>query len=318
MTTLRFMSWNWNCFSDGRNHRKADLIRRLAPDVVALQEVDKPGYDDIERLLSAWTPVMPPVWDDPEESVDLKGNRLPSTALLISEELTFEPADAPALDVWKTAPPRAGLEFGDREDDANTPEARSIVGAHVHVGGTSVFCVSAHPPHAAGRGDERVARILRKRRTYEVLREYVRGRNVVLGMDANAWIDPEPEEVGKFDVALLPLAARTRDLPELDQTDIGLFLENGFVDGEADEAEPRDALRIWLGADKERRNQILQRRPFGPWAITYNRSSNFARPDRRDLVMVSKDVKVLEVEHSYEDSLAAGSDHSYVLCDLEI
>ncbi|MFM7617823.1 MAG: hypothetical protein ACKO72_10250, partial [Actinomycetes bacterium] len=117
---------------------------------------------------------------------------------------------------------------------------------------------------AAGRGDDRVARILRKRRTYEVLRQYIRNTTVVLGMDANAWIDPEPEDAS-FGGQILRLAERDRDLPELDQTDIGLFLENGFVEGETDDAEPRDALRIWLEADKRRRAEILARRPFGPW-----------------------------------------------------
>jgi len=318
MTTLRFMSWNWNCFSDGRNHRKLDLIRRKAPHVVALQEIDSPAFEAIDALRKDWALVVPPLWDHPTASRDPKGQRLPSTALMIRRELSFVPAVGPAFDAWESAPSRAGLGFGAGDERPMTmPEPRSILGAYVRVGGRDVLVVSAHPPHAAGRGDDRIARILRKRRTYEVLRQYVRGTTAVVGMDANAWIDPEPED-DSFGGALQPLAARTRDLPELDQTDIGLFLENGFVDGEADEAEPRDALRIWLEADEERRKQILQRRPFGPWAITYNRSSNFARPDRRDLVMVSKDVKVLEVEHSYEDSLAAGSDHSYVLCDLEI
>ena len=183
----------------------------------------------------------------------------------------------------------------------------------------SLLVVSAHAPHAAGEGDERVRRILRKRRTYEVLRQFIGGRGpVVLGIDANAWIDPEPDELGVFGGPLVPLAERDRPDPSIDQSDIGQFLDNGFVDGEYEPDEPRDALRRWLKGNPDRRAEVLARRPYGPWAVTYNRSANYARPDRRDIVMVSSEIEVRNVEHDYEDSLAAGSDHSYVLCDLEV
>ena len=164
--------------------------------------------------------------------------------------------------------------------DGTIPEPRAIVGAFVRVGGTRTMVVAAHPPHAAGEGDERVARVLRKRRTYEVLRQYVhRATPLVIGMDANAWIDPEPTEK-TFGQPLPTLADRVRDEPSLDQTDIGVFLDNGFVDGEIDETAPRDALHVWLEADKGRRDEVLARRPYGPWAVTYNRSANYARPDQ--------------------------------------
>lgn len=41
-------------------------------------------------------------------------------------------------------------------------------------------------------------------------------------------------------------------------------------------------------------------------------------PDRFDVVMVSPSVEVTSMEHGYEDALAAGSDHAYVMADLDV
>lgn len=312
MATLRFMSWNWNCFSDGQNERKLALIDRLNPSVVALQEVDRAAWTFLKESAEDWTAYMPSGWATDEWAEDGRKQPIPSTALLVRSGMTVSPIEPPDLSAWTKPTGRWSREFSATfaGDDTEQPEHRAFMGAQVAVGDAVVTVVSAHPPHAAADGPEQEARrILRKRRTYEVLRQWIADKTpLVIGMDANAWIDS----------GLEPLSDGPKIDPGNAQHDIGMFLYNGFIDGEEDVAAPRDAFRIWLAENDVARKDIETRRPFGPWAMTYIRSTQYARADRRDLVMVSRGIAVTNVEHNYEDSLAAGSDHSYVLCDLEI
>lgn len=312
MGTLRFMSWNWNCFSDGQNERKLALIGRLRPHVVALQEIDRAAWRFLEKSAAGWSIHMPSGWDTDGWAVDGRSQPLPSTALLVRSGIAVSPIEPPPLSAWRNPTGLWSREFAAKfgGDDTEHPEHRAFMGAQVAIGGAVVTVVSAHPPHAAADGPEQEARrILRKRRTYEVLRQWVAGKSpLVLGMDANAWIDS----------GLEPLSEGPQHDPNNAQFDIGLFLNNTFIAGHEDPSSPRDAFRVWLAANPDVSEEIAARRPFGPWAMTYIRSTQYARADRRDLVMISDGVRVTHVDHSYEDSVAAGSDHSYVLCDLEV
>jgi hypothetical protein len=220
--------------------------------------------------------------------------------------------EPPNLDSWRTAHVRAQADFTpdfERKDDA-MPDHRSFVGATMRIGDREVILVSAHGPHAAARDkDLAKLRVMLKRRTYAVLRDWLSGRSpLVLGIDANAWAD-SGEHLLEEELSLGDGGP---------QDDIMMFVQNGYLPGMEDLTDPKDAFRMWLDANEDARDEIIAKRPYGPWATTYNRSMNHPRPDRRDLVMVSRDIGVTRVEHDYESSLAAGSDHSYVLCELEI
>jgi hypothetical protein len=50
--------------------------------------------------------------------------------------------------------------------------------------------------------------------------------------------------------------------------------------------------------------------------VTFVRGTTRKVADRFDAIMAATTFAVQQVEHSYEDSVSAGSDHSYVLAQL--
>ncbi len=201
-------------------------------------------------------------------------------------------ATAPPVDDW------GGL--GGPPDAVPPPE--SLVAAVVRVDGLDLTIVSAHPPNAAGRGLDRQWRVARKLRTYAALEQWVTGREpLLLGMDANAWIDTT---CSPFEP---PVYADEPQRPIME-----FFLEQPSRHG------LRDAFRSWLEEHPEELDEIRRRRPHGPLATTYVRGSNYPVPDRFDVVMVSPSVKVNSISHGYEDALAAGSDHAFVVAEVDI
>lgn len=286
MSDLRFVTWNWNVFNPGRMADKLALLERLQPDVAALQEVSRataaalrahfPGATVLEGLSRS-------AWD---------GARANGAALLIRRGVDV---------VHDITPPLVGWEDVDGPDDA-IPPPEPLVAAVIRVGEAEVAVASAHPPHAAGRGAERQWRVVRKLRTYAALESWVNGRDpMVLGMDANAWIDTGAPP---FDASVYA------DDPQ--RPIMEFLLERPSRHG------LRDAFRSWLGDHPDELEEIRRRRPHGPLATTYVRGGNHPVPDRFDVVMVSPSVEVASVEHGYEDSLAAGSDHAYVVADLTL
>lgn len=329
MTSLRFMSWNWNCFSDNRNDLKADLIERQNPrvHVVALQEVDRPAIRMLKERFEPWELVLPEGWDP--EGVPSPD---PGVALMLAPDVSVVQRLVPDLTAWRAVGAPAHDDYplevdgidGDHPD--SMPEHRYFVGARVAVGSEAIDVVSAWPPHSAGKGAAAERRVLGKRRSYAVLRAWLRSMDrIVLGIDANAWVDPGALK----DPRLRWDPTKPRLLGE-QQDDVGAFVHNGFLRSDLernsewpeDRELPRDAFRVWLSDDAPERKalvaDLLKRRPYGPLATTFVRGSNHPYADRRDLVMISNGVRVTRVDHNYEDSVAAGSDHSYVLCDLEV
>ncbi len=58
-------------------------------------------------------------------------------------------------------------------------------------GNIKIDVVSGHPPHAAGRGEDRLRRAERKVRTYSALKAWLnnrRDRIVIVGLDGYSWI----------------------------------------------------------------------------------------------------------------------------------
>lgn len=82
-----------------------------------------------------------------------------------------------------------------------------------------------------------------------------------------------------------------------------------------------DAFRLWLRQNPDALAEILEARPLGPLAITHRtgkRKLSPGTPRRFDSVWVSNDFSVVGVDHPYERSIQAGSDHSAVVVDLQL
>jgi endonuclease/exonuclease/phosphatase family metal-dependent hydrolase len=285
-SNLRFVTWNWNVFNPGRTASKLALLERLQPDVAALQEVSRPTAEALRQHFPGCV-----VLEGLSRS-EWQGGRANGAALFIRNGLEVVDAEQPPMEGWDGV---AGAP------DA-VPPPESLVAAVVRCGGRDITVASAHPPNAAGRGDEREWRVARKLRTYAALETWVSGRDpVVLGMDANAWIDSvgSPFEAPVYDDdPQRPIMEFLREQPS----------RHGL----------RDAFRSWLDDHPDVLEEIRRRRPNGPLATTYVRGGNYPVPDRFDVVMVSPSVEVVSVEHGYEDALAAGSDHAFVTAELAV
>ena len=281
MTTIRFATWNLNCFTNERTRRKIDLLLRHDWDVAMLQEV---APSEFEAFLHR------PDWSvfRSEPRVDLeRPGRQPRTAILLRSHVTNGVVRE--------------LDFPQPNAGCWSVEPHSITAVDCTIGEVSITAISAHPPHAADRDSERRRkRIARKVGTYGVLDRFLATHpNAVLGLDANAWVDGDPFLENAVD----------RDE---EQEFVMRFLRSET------EHSHRDALRAWLDDHPEALAEIRDRRPAGPLALTYVRGGNRPTGDRFDLFMVPLRSQVLEIEHNYEDAVAAGSDHALVTMTLEL
>lgn len=284
MTSLRFVTWNWNLFNPNRFEDKVALLERLSPDVVALQEITSGVAAQLQQRFSGSTLI------EGLANSKWEGRNANGAALLIRQGIQILDSSIPAL---------IGPESSLGADDA-VPE-QTFVAAKVAIGGNECFVTSAHPMNAAGNGADRERKVSRKLKTYAAIEKWVGvNKPVVLGMDANAWIDT---------------ACSPFDPPVFngDQQEMMHFFYDGPV-----RHGMIDAFRSWLNAHPEEIAAIKLRRPKGPLATTYVRGGNYPVADRFDVVMISDGFTVTSIEHGYEDSLAAGSDHGYVLCELEL
>lgn len=194
--------------------------------------------------------------------------------------------------------------------ERSAPHHGTLVWALVRLPDNSeVHIVSAHPAHAAGKGADRQRRVQRKLRAYAALERWIDGRDPSLvGMDANAWIDG-----GRGDRLFDTDFAENDSDRANDQRDINRFFHDG-----SNRHGHRDAYRSWLEAAPGRMEEIRARRPEGPLAVTFVRGTTRKVADRFDIVMASPSIRVHNVTHAYDDSVAAGSDHSYVHANLEL
>jgi endonuclease/exonuclease/phosphatase family metal-dependent hydrolase len=81
----------------------------------------------------------------------------------------------------------------------------------------------------------------------------------------------------------------------------------------------RDVLRTWLEDHPEEFNRLMSSRPDGPLAVSHNtgHKGKFV-PRRYYHIWASPEFGVAGVRYSYDESIAAGSDHSLVVADLEL
>ena len=82
-----------------------------------------------------------------------------------------------------------------------------------------------------------------------------------------------------------------------------------------------DALRRWLALHPNEMDSLRASKPSGPLAITHwtgRRRASPGTPRRFDSVWVSRHWVVRNIEHLYDEGIAAGSDHAPVLVDLDL
>ncbi|GEM_PF-1488330 len=305
--TFGLLSWNFCVWTNSRNGQKVEFLNGLDWSIALLQEVSPDAVEAIRSGIPGVSVVSgvdllqaladPAQQKEPATRVRdfgcailaRNGAKIHSSGLIPSAEL--DPASK--LDLSK---------FG----DASRPLVESLLWAQVQLpDGTVINAVAAHPPHSAGKGEDRAMRIERKLRTYAALERWVKNRtNVVVGIDGNAWIDTACDD--PFDSPAIP---KTRDDP---QQAVSEF----FYDG-TERHGLQDVYRVWLHQDPARIDAIRSRRSLGPLAVTFVRGTTRKVADRFDAIMASRAFPVQQVDHSYEDSVSAGSDHSYVLALLD-
>jgi hypothetical protein len=305
--TFGVISWNFCVWTNSRNEQKVKFLDSLDWSIALLQEVSPEAVDAIRSgipgvsVVSGVELLRDQTSNPLPEAVATKvrdfgcailarnGAKILESGLIPSAELDPESK----LDLTK---------FG----DASLPLVESLLQAQVKLPDRTVIeAVAAHPPHSAGKGEDRAMRIERKLRTYAALERWVTvPPNVVVGIDGNAWIDTACMD--PFDLLAIP---KTREDPQIAVSDF-------FYDG-PERHGLQDVYREWLHQDPARIDAIQSRRPLGPLAVTFVRGTTRKVADRFDAIMASEAFTVQQVEHSYEDSVSAGSDHSYVLARLD-
>lgn len=290
VTQFGVLSWNWCVWTANRDHDKVALMDRLHWSVALLQET---ATEALARIALQF----------PEAEIasgrDLTNGLYGTDPAYGASVVTRN--GARILDSGLV--PFDGTSSGWRPDSEPMPE--SMVWAHIQlVDRTELLAVAAHAPHSAGSGDDQSRRVQRKVRTYKALEQWLRDQSlpVVVGIDGNCWIDG-----GVDDLFGEP------SVPRGPQEEVNRF----FYDG-PERHGVRDVYRDWLFEDRARLQAVQQRRPNGPLAVTYVRGTTRKVADRFDAILASPDVKVRSVEHSYEDAVSAGSDHSYVCATLEV
>ena len=305
--TFGVISWNFCVWTNSRNEQKVKFLDGLDWSIALLQEVSPEAVEAFRSGISGVTVVS-----GVELLRDQTGNPLPEAPATRVRDFgcaILARNGAKILDSGLI--PSAELDSDSKLDlskfgDASLPLVESLVWARVQMpDGTVIEAVAAHPPHSAGKGEDRAMRIERKLRTYAALERWVTVRpNVVVGIDGNAWIDTACKD--PFDLLAIP---KTREDPQIAVSDF-------FYDG-PERHGLQDVYREWLHQDPARIDAIHSRRPHGPLAVTFVRGTTRKVADRFDAIMASPAFAVQQVDHSYEDSVSAGSDHSYVLAQLE-
>ena len=299
------ISWNFCVWTNSRNEQKVEFLDGLDWSIALLQEVSPEAVEALRSGIAGVTVVSGV--DLLREQAD-PAQKEPATRVRDFGCAILARNGAKILDSGLI--PSAELDPDSKSDltifgDASLPLIESLLWAQVHLlDGTVIEAVAAHPPHSAGKGEDRAKRIERKLRTYAALERWVKDRpNVVVGIDGNAWIDAACAD--RFSARPSPVP------PDDPQIAVSKF----FYDG-PERHGLQDVYRAWLHLDPARIDAIRSRRPSGPLAVTFVRGTTRKVADRFDAIMASPAFAVQQVEHSYEDSVSAGSDHSYVLAQL--
>ncbi|MFN8027351.1 MAG: hypothetical protein U0W40_13635 [Acidimicrobiia bacterium] len=193
---------------------------------------------------------------------------------------------------------RDGLALTDPEPLTGLPRPGRGMGATVEGWDVPISVCSWHAPNAAASGPA-----IKMQGYLAFLGWIARQRAAtVVGFDSNHW-----ETSTELDLTWPSDPAH------------GWYLEQRFF-GATPPHGLRDAYRDYLRSnDAEYRRLRETLPPNGPLAITYTRGSKQRpTPDRFDYVFISEDFKCAGVDHRYDASLDAGSDHALVIAELAL
>jgi hypothetical protein len=172
---LRLLDWNLNAFTTDRTAENLDRLEPVDFDVATLQELLPRSIHEVHERFpdcELFTRTPSDLWPRPASrrqcGVLVRRSLAPSGPVPIACDETPRPT---------RAKPDVPCE--------------ALVGVEITVGGVRLAVVSAHPPHAAGEGEEHVWRLRGKLLTYEALDRWLSTAEtpVVVGMDSNWWMD---------------------------------------------------------------------------------------------------------------------------------
>ena len=278
---MRLVSWNINYRGRKTAERQGNLLRELAPHLILLQEVNPVSSEVLRDAAGA---------DWMVRAIDLR---------------TQEPDDSPVRQRGVAIAGR-GLPAPCRSwllDEIRLSERVLLI--EIETEGTPFIAVSYHAPPGVNWG-------IVKPRQAVAFASWLSTRNgpMLFGADANTPLIDAPD------------FANTRT--HWHTGDPRLLGEPGddLLFGHKKGHDLEDALRRWLAFPSSRdERDRLGAGPTGPLATTYwtVKGKNLPGTERRyDSVWVSRHWAVRKVEHLYERSVAAGSDHAAVLVELDL
>lgn len=296
---MRFgaITWNMCVWTEKRNHLKFALLDRLDWHIATLQEVSPSTLAALRERVDGDVVGASGFDADPDSGADVVDY---GCAIATRQGATIIDSGLVPIDDSEDGPWIEG----------STPHHGTLVWARVRLpDDTELDVVSAHPAHAYGKGDDRRRRVERKLRAYAALERWMAHRDLsIVGMDANAWIDGARRD----QLFNSTFTETDRDRGD-EQRGINLFFQDSV-----NRHGHHDAYRLWLEADPSRLTAVRQHRPEGPLAVTFVRGSHRKVADRFDAILATPSIRVLNVAHAYDDSVAAGSDHSYVHATVEV
>lgn len=281
MARFRFMSWNvcWSTPARDR-HRQVELVREIAPDLLALQEVRQPVVRRFAALFAWEVFAIGPVpgdryWKTRQGTAVLGGHR---TRLEGQELIAPTWFDLPDEQSWKAN------RFSRRATWARV--SIDGCGQTLQVGSLhaspATKPILEHKPWFHGG----VARWLQHR-----------DEPWLFGIDANA---------------------PGRDHPDITKSTWGWPARDGRPGedqllGASPAHRGRDLLRDWLSHHSDELDALVRQRPNGPLAVSYHLGGG---PVRYDHVWATTDVQVDRIDYLSDGPWH--SDHAPVVCDLRL
>lgn len=274
---VRVVSWNVSFAMGDRMRSQAGYIKKLQPDLLCLQEVNLSSAQElVERAGLDWL----------VSGVALRPSKQDDTPVRKRGSAIAGRGTAP-VSTWLL-------------NDLPFPER--LVLAEVRLYDMSWTVASYHAPPGVTWREKKAQQAVGFARWLQGIQT-----PTVLGGDFNT------PEVDGLDFG------RTRTHLHTGHRWLGELPGDDLLVGPDKIHDLDDALRLWIEKDPRRLDDVRRIRPNGPLAISYRtlrRGGKPPTPWRFDAVWVSGHFVVHDVQYPYEQSIAARSDHSAVVCDL--
>ena len=277
---MRVVSWNVNFPGSKRAAREGAMLRGLRPALVLLQEVNPNSASILSHVAGADSMV--------------RADELPSP----------EPGSLPTRR-HVAAVAGYGVEYPHHHQllDGVLQPWRTLLIA-TRIGGTEIFAASYHAPPGVRYG-------ITKPRQAVAFASWLNGHRgpVLFGADANTPL------ADALDFASTRTHWHTGDRH--------LHGEPGddLLFGPGKKHTLGDALRRWIAEHPDHAAAFRANSLQGPLATTHRtgrRKDNPGTGRRFDSVWISSHWTVRNIEHLYDDGIAAGSDHALVVADLDL